>query len=118
MTTRSSVWRRFGPDLAEERETEAAAADGASGKDPVAGKGYQSIRLRVAGVFVGVDDGKDGVGEHRGTLPWTRRTTSTMNRRTPQIDVTHHLIDHHHRLLNEARATYARQLPTMPRPHD
>ncbi|MEU7335604.1 hypothetical protein [Streptomyces sp. NPDC007074] len=41
-----------------------------------------------------------------------------MNRRTPQIDVTHHLIDHHHRLLNEARATYARQLPTMPRPHD
>lgn len=43
-----------GPD--DERDEQAL--------DLVAGEGYQFVRLRVTGMFVGEDDGKEGVGEH------------------------------------------------------
>ncbi|MGW0801248.1 helix-hairpin-helix domain-containing protein, partial [Streptomyces sp. NPDC002692] len=51
--------------------------------------------------------------EPSGLPEMTSRDRLDAELETLQIDVTHHLMDHHHRLLNELGATDARQLRTM-----
>ncbi|MFG3590612.1 DNA polymerase III subunit alpha [Streptomyces sp. NPDC047990] len=79
----------------------------------------QSVELHRQSRARAATDGQLPLGgelvsaEPSGLPEMTSRDRLDAELETLQIDVTHHLMDHHHRLLNELGATDARQLRTM-----
>ncbi|WP_329529544.1 DNA polymerase III subunit alpha [Streptomyces sp. NBC_01462] len=114
------LWQRARPSLPTAQHLiRVGALDGLTGGLTRRDLLLQAVELHRQSRARAATDGQLPLGgelvsaEPSGLPEMTSRDKLDAELETLQIDVTHHLMDHHHRLLNELGATDARQLRAM-----